>query len=223
MTHELDALRQRFLAVDTTTVSDVLEQVGCRDQALATDLVPLSPGQPKLAGFAYTVRGQRMPYDGPGDPDKMQAIEGMSPGVVSVWAGDAEGMACFGELLALGMKVRGCTGIVVSGGVRDAAWIVKHGIPVYTRYRSPVQSITRWKVTGAQVPVVMPGATARTVPVNPGDFLLGDLDGVVVVPAQHLEFVLAEAERITERESRIRGEIDDGASLDVVLGRYGRA
>ena len=223
MKPEDQALRERFLRVDTTTVSDVLEKVGLFDQALATDLLPLSYGQPKLAGFAYTVRGQRMPYEGPGDPDKMQAIEGMTPGVVSVWSGDAEGMACFGELLALGMKVRGCTGVVVNGGVRDSDGIVRHGIPVYARYRSPVQSITRWKVTGCEVPVAMPGATAKRVVVRPRDFILGDADGVVVVPAEHLRFVLDEAERITERENRIRQEIDAGAALDVVLGRYGRA
>ncbi len=216
------AIRDRFLHVDTTTVSDVLEKVSLPNQALATDLVRLSPNQPKLAGFAYTVRGQMTPYVGPGDPDKMAAIEGMTPGVVSVWAGDAEGMACFGELLALGMKVRGCTGMVVSGGVRDADGIARHGIPVYSRYRSPVQSITRWKVTGCGIPVAMPGATSKRVSVRPGDFLLGDADGVVVVPAEHIAFVLDEAERITERENRIREEIDGGAALDVVLGRYGR-
>lgn len=223
MKAEDQTLRERFLRVDTTTVSDVLEKVGLFDQALATHLVPLSLEQPKLAGFAYTVRGQCLPYEGPGDPDKMRAIEGMTPGVVAVWSGDAEGMACFGELLALGMKVRGCTGAIVNGGVRDSAAVVRHGFPVYTRYRSPVQSIRRWKVTGCEVPVVMPGATARRVVVRPRDFVLGDADGVVVIPAEHLGFVLDEAERITEREHRIREEIDGGSPLDVVLGRYGRA
>ena len=222
MTPEQESIRNRFLAVDTTTVSDVLEKVGRFDQALATDLVPIAATQPKLAGFAYTIRMQMLPYEGPGDPDKMQAINGMTPGVVSVWAGDAEGMASFGELLALGMKVRGCEGIVVNGGVRDSAWIAKHGMPVYARYRSPVMSIGRLKVTGCQVPVTMPGATSRRVNVTPGDFVLGDADGVVVVPSEHIATVLAEAEKITENEKSIRNDIDSGAPLDVILRRYGR-
>lgn len=222
MTPQQASIRTRFLAVDTTTVSDVLEKVGLFDQALSTALVPVAPTQAKLAGYAYTVQTQMLPYEGPGDPAKMQAINGMTPGVVSVWAGDAEGMASFGELLALGMKVRGCVGIVVNGGVRDSAWIAKHDLPVYAKYRSPVQSIGRLKVTGCQVPVVMPGATSRRVPVRPGDFLLGDADGVVVVPAEHIEVVLAEAEKITEREKSIRVDVDGGAPLDVILGRYGR-
>jgi 4-hydroxy-4-methyl-2-oxoglutarate aldolase len=222
MTPEQESIRNRFLAVDTTTVSDVLEKVGRYDQALSTALTPIAANQDKLAGFAYTVRMHLQPYEGPGDPDKMHAINAMTPGVVSVWAGDAEGMASFGELLALGMKVRGCMGIVVNGGVRDSAWIAKHGIPVYAKYRSPVQSIGRLKVTGHQVPIVMPGATSRRVEVVPGDFVLGDADGVVVVPAAHIETVLAEAEQITEREKSIRTDIDSGAPLDIILKRYGR-
>lgn len=222
MTPEQASIRERYLAVDSTTVSDVLEKVGRFDQALSTALTPIAADQGKLAGFAYTVRTHLQPYEGPGDPDKMQAINGMTPGVVSVWAGDAEGMASFGELLALGMKVRGCVGIVVNGGVRDSAWIAKHGIPVYAKYRSPVQSIGRLKVTGHQVPIVMPGATSRRVEVAPGDFILGDADGVVVIPAAHIETVLAEVERITEREKSIRTDIDSGAPLDIILKRYGR-
>jgi len=215
-------VRDRFLAVDTTTVCDVLEQHDLRDQALSPALAALAQTQPKLAGLAYTVRGQMMPYEGPADPDKMAAIAGMVPGVVSVWAGDGDGMAYFGELLALGMKVRGCEGLVVNGGVRDSAWIVQHGIPAYAKYRSPVQSIGRWKVTGCQVAVDMPGATGRYVRVQPGDFILGDADGVVVIPARLIDAVLAEAERITERETSIRADIRGGADLGIVLRRYGR-
>lgn len=214
-------IRERFLQVDASTVCDLLENLGKRDQALSSALTPLAPAQGKLAGFAYTVRGQMTPYAGPTDPDKMAAINGMTPGVVAVWTGDGEGMGYFGELLALGMKVRGCKGLVINGGVRDTHWIARHGMPTYVKYRSPVQSITRWKVTGCQIPITMPGATAKTVEVRPGDFVLGDADGVVVIPSEHIETVLVEAEKITEREVKIRAEIDGGAPLDVVMKRYG--
>jgi 4-hydroxy-4-methyl-2-oxoglutarate aldolase len=222
MSSAIESIRNRFLQVDTATVSDLLEKLGKRDRVLSTALAPISGSQAKIAGLAYTVRGQMTPYAGPADPDKMQAINGMTPNIVSVWSGDGDGMAYFGELLALAMKVRGCTGIVVNGGVRDSQWIAKHEIPVYAKYRSPVQSIGRWKVTACQIPVVMPGATSKHVEVRPGDFILGDADGIVVVPAEHIDTVLAEAERITARETEIRAELDRGAALDVVLKRYGR-
>lgn len=217
-----ESIRSRFLRIDTATVSDLLEQLGLRDQTLANELRPIDTQQAKLAGFAYTVRGQMMPYAGPTDPEKMAAINGMTPGVVALWTGDGVGMGYFGELLALGMKVRGCTGLVVNGGVRDAHWIAQHGMPTYVKYHSPVQSIGRWKVTGHQMPIVMPGATSKRVEIAPGDFVLGDLDGVVVIPSQHIETVLIQAERLTDRETKIRAEIESGAPLDVVLKRYGR-
>jgi regulator of RNase E activity RraA len=92
---------------------------------------------------------------------------------------------------------------------------------VYARYRTPVQSIGRWKVTAWQVPVDMPGATSKRVKVRPGDFVLADVDGVIVIPARVAGKVLVEAERLTVKEKRIRGELDRGASLEDVLEKYG--
>jgi regulator of RNase E activity RraA len=67
----------------------------------------------------------------------------------------------------------------------------------------------------------MPGATKKRVRINPGDFVLADVDGVIAIPARVAETVLAEAERLTKKEIRIRRELDRGASLEDVLARYG--
>lgn len=216
-----EAMRQRFLKVDTTTLSDLLAKAGMPAQCLATDLMPI-PRDVRIAGWAYTIRGQMAPFEGAADPDKMRAIEGVGAGQVAVWSGATEGVCYFGELLALGMKVRGCVGAVVDGGVRDSHWIAQHGFPVFARYTTPVASTGRWKVTGCQIPVFMRGAVSCTVIVNPGDFILADADGVAVVPSAMVEEILLQAEQITERENAIRKEIADGASLDVVLKRYGQ-
>jgi regulator of RNase E activity RraA len=161
------------------------------------------------------------PYAGGGDPEKMKAVDGLKTGCVSVWSGSGEGICFFGELIALGMKLRGCTGALVDGGIRDIEWIAKQKFPVYARYRTPVQSIGRWKVTAWQVPAYLPGATKQHVIVNPGDFVLGDVDGVIVVPYDEVEKVLNEAERLTATEARIRAELDAGATLEQVLAKYG--
>ena len=107
---DADAVRARFLQVDTATVSDLLHGLGRTAQVLATDLAPLSPEPLRMGGWAYTIRGQMTPYEGLGDAEKMRAIEGVGAGELAVWAGETEGVCCFGELLALGMKVRGCAG-----------------------------------------------------------------------------------------------------------------
>jgi 4-hydroxy-4-methyl-2-oxoglutarate aldolase len=214
-------LRARYLGVDTATVADVLDVLGLADQGLAPEFGPYPPAAGKMGGWAYTLRGRMARYAGSGDPRKMKAVDAVGPGEVTVWSGEGRGICFFGELIALGMKRRGSSGALVDGGIRDIEWIARQRFPVYARYRTPVQSIGRWKVTAWQVPVEMPGATKRRVRVNPGDFVLADADGVIVIPAPIAEKVLVEAERLTKKEIRIRRELDRGASLESVLKRYG--
>ena len=216
-----EAIRRRYLKVDTATVADVLDALGLPDQGLAAEFAPYPPSAGRMGGWAYTVRGKMAPYAGTGDPRKMKAVDGAGPGEVTVWSGEGRGMCFFGELIALGMKRRGCAGSLVDGGIRDIEWIARQRFPVYARYRTPIQSIGRWKVTAWQVPVEMPGATRKRVRVNPGDFVLADTDGVIAIPAGVAYKVLIDAERLTKKEIRIRRELDRGASLEQVLAKYG--
>jgi regulator of RNase E activity RraA len=218
---ESEAIRQRYLKVDTATVADVLDTLGYQHQGIAPSFAPYPANAGKLAGWAYTICGEMRPYAGSGDADKMKAVDGLKAGCASVWSGSGEGICFFGELIALGMKLRGCTGALVDGGIRDIEWIAKQKFPVYARYRTPVQSIGRWKVTAWQVPAYLPGATKQHVIVNPGDFILGDVDGVIVVPYDEVEKVLNEAERLTATEVQIRAALDAGATLEEVLAKYG--
>ncbi len=218
---EREAIRQRFLNVDTANVADVLDTLGLLNQGLAPSLTPYPHTCGKLAGWAYTIRGQMSPYELGGDADKMQACAGISPGEVSVWSGDGEGVCYFGELIAIGMKERGCVGSLVDGGIRDIRWIAEQEFPVFARYRTPVQSIARWKVNGWQVPVSVRGATSPSVSVHPGDFILGDEDGVIVIPSNVIDTVLAESERLTENERVIRIELQAGLTLQEALAKYG--
>jgi regulator of RNase E activity RraA len=162
-----------------------------------------------------------VPYDGTGDAAKMDACQGVGSDEVCIWSGDGDGICYFGELIALGMKERGCTGALVDGGVRDVRWLGEHRFPVYARYRTAVQSIGRWRVTGCQERVYLRGATSERVVVRPGDFVLCDEDGGVVIPAEHVEIVLEEAERLTRKEALIREDIAKGMTLSEALARYG--
>ena len=216
-----DAIRRRYLKVDTATIADVLDTLGFPDQGLAPGFAPYPSAAGRMGGWAYTIRGKMARYAGGGDPRKMKAVDGAGRGEVTVWSGEGRGVCFFGELIALGMKRRGCAGALVDGGIRDIEWIARQRFPVYARYRTPVQSIGRWKVTAWQVPVEMPGATTKRVKVSPGDFVLADVDGVIVIPARAAEKVLVEAERLTRKEVLIRRELDRGATLEDVLEKYG--
>ena len=216
-----DSIRARYLKVDTATVADVLDVLGLRDQGLAPGFAPCPSNAGRMGGFAYTIVGKMQRYAGTGDPRKMKAVDGVGKDEIAVWSGAGRGVCFFGELIALGMKRRGCAGALVDGGIRDIEWIARQRFPVYARYRTPVQSIGRWKVTAWQVPVELPGATSKRVKVTPGDFVLADVDGVIVVPGRVSEKVLVEAERLTAKEARIRRELDRGATLKEMLKKYG--
>jgi 4-hydroxy-4-methyl-2-oxoglutarate aldolase len=216
-----EELRARYLQVDTSNVADVLDALGHPHQGLAPAFAPYPADAGRMAGWAYTIRGQMTPYAATGDPEKMRACQGLSAGEISVWSGDGEGVCYFGELIALGMKERGCAGALVDGGVRDTRWLGVHRFPVYARYRTPVQSIGRWKVNAWQVPVYLRGATSTEVAVGPGDLILADEDGVIVVPQALAEQVLVEAERLTQKEVQIRAELQKGLTLAQALDKFG--
>ncbi len=214
--------RRRFLAVDTSNVADVLDQLGLPDQGLHPGFVPFPATAGKLAGWAFTIRGQMAQYGrDAGDPDKMAACAELTEDTVSVWAGGGEGVCFFGELIAIGMKERGCVGALVDGGVRDVGWLNNLDFPVFARYRTPVQSIGRWKVTGSGTPVSMPGATSGRVAIAPGDFILADDDGAIAIPAAVVEETLERAEAIGAKEKEIRADIAAGLSLADALAKYG--
>jgi len=214
-------IRKRFESVDTANVADVLDNLGYFDCGLSQEFAPFTNAGKKLAGWAYTIRGQMTPFPMGGDARKMEACNGISEGEISVWSGNGEGICYFGELIALGMRERGSVGALVDGGIRDVRWIDEHGISVYARYRTPVQSIGRWKVTDHQVPVYLRGATTTHVQVRPGDFILADEDGAIVIPVEVVEQVLEEAERLTQTEREIRVELAKGLSLAQALEKYG--
>lgn len=214
-------VRSRFAGIDTSNVADVLDEMGRPDQGLSAEFSPYPASAGKLAGWAYTVRGQMVPYAGTGDSAKMEAAHGIGAGEVSVWSGDGEGICYFGELIALGMRECGSVGALVDGGIRDVRWIGEMAFPVYARYRTPVQSIGRWRVTGCQENVYVRGATTDRVLVRPGDFILGDEDGVIVIPSDIVVAVLERSEHLTAVEQRIRAEVSTGLSLQDALRKYG--
>ncbi|HYD62651.1 MAG TPA: RraA family protein [Noviherbaspirillum sp.] len=218
---QLEQIRQRFLAVDTSNVADVLDTLGYFNQGLSAEFLPFPNDSGKLAGWAYTIRGQMTPYGQGGDADKMKACQGVSAGQVTVWSGDGEGICYFGELIAIGMKERGCVGSLIDGGIRDIRWIREQEFPIYARYRTPIQSIGRWKVNGWQIPVTLRGATSKSVQVNPGDFILADEDGALVIPQEIVDQVLADAEALTEKEKQIRLDLQSGLTLADALAKYG--
>ena len=211
---------QVLQAAGTAVIADVFDSIRQTPLVLDNSLRPIGPGS-TFAGPAYTIAGESMRFEG-GDRAKLAAIDEMPAGVVALWASmDAKGVCCFGDLLASAMRARGCVAAVVDGGVRDIAFLEKCGMPVVARYYTPAQGIGRWRVTAAQTEVRVRGALEDWVVVSPGDLIVGDADGVILVPQNLQEEVAAKVIDWTQSESSARTEITNGLPLLAALAKFG--
>lgn len=224
MTADLTAVPMRAEAIPTTVLADTLRDHGSPDRVLSGSIAGLNREIRRCAGWAATVTGgPAEPGESGPDHAKARAIDAMTPGTIAVWAGgDVEDVCLFGDLLGLGMRVRGVRGAVVDGGVRDLEDMDRMGFAVHGRYRTPVASTGFWRVRAAQTPVELPGRRGTPVTITPGDLVVADVDGVVSVPRDLVEPVLATAEERLRQEAEVRGRIEAGESLDELLRRYGR-
>jgi regulator of RNase E activity RraA len=212
---------EHLLRVGTAVISDAFDALGRLPLVLDTSLQPVKGHGAGFVGPAYTIEGESHQWSG-ADRAKLAAIDAMSPGVVAIWAGkDIHGVCCFGDLLAGAMQARGCIGAVVDGGVRDIAYLRACALPVVARYRTPAQGIGRWRVTASQVPVHVRGALEDRVTIHPGDIVVADDDGVVVVPKEFLDIVMRKVSDWASTESSAREDIRRGIPLLTALERYG--
>ena len=210
-------MRERFAAVPTAALVDVMDDLGRREQTLPASIRPLAHGM-RLAGEAFTVEGAPSEHD---DWDaavrKTLAMLGAVPtGHVAVYQCHNDRSAHFGELSATSLASRGVIGCVIDGGCRDVRLIEAEGFPVFTRFVTPEDSTWRWEVTATQEPI-----TIGTVRIEPGDWVVGDEDGVVIVPLDIAAGVLAAAEAKVGTESAIRVAVRDGMSPLDAYERFG--
>jgi regulator of RNase E activity RraA len=211
-------LARRFASLYTGALTDVLDQNGYLQQTLPAELVPLRPGT-RLAGPVYPVLGR--PHPGH-DYDRsirlvLEMLGAVPPGHVAVYQTNDRSSAHFGELSATSLASRGCAGAVIDGGTRDAEYILREGFPVFSRYVTPQDCVPRWELLAhGDVRIVIGG-----VQVAPGDWIVGDVDGLVVVPGPLVETALAEAEAKVATENEIRDSVREGMLPLAAYERYG--
>lgn len=201
----------------TAVVSDSLDQLGVRNQAMREYIRPLYPAC-KVAGWARTISCSDL-YHIPADPYalEIEAVDSLLPGEIAV-VGTQKSLrnAPWGELLSTATKARGARGAVIDGLVRDVQKIEELGLPVFATGIKPVDSMGRGWVTAYNVPV-----ECGEVLVHPGDFVFADYDGVVVVPHAMVAEVIALAADKVRREDSSRQELMNGAYLRDVFQKYG--
>jgi regulator of RNase E activity RraA len=203
----------------TAVLSDVLDEVGLRNQAMRPGIRPLDDSL-VLAGFARTGLFRDVYHVAPGhNPYELEIriIDDLKPNEVVVFGCGASGrIAPWGELLTTAARARGAVGAVTDGLVRDIKGIRAVHFPVCHGGIGPLDSKGRGEVTAIDVPIECGG-----VRVESGDLVFGDVDGVVVVPRRVEDEVLRRAFEKVASENKTRDELLDGAKLKEVFERYG--
>ena len=213
MTTEATLLAQ-FTALDVATVSDALDACG-----LPPGQGGLRPmwGRPKVAGFAVTVEleplsgqpGARPSPDHGGGHILTGAIAGAGPDDVIVVANAGRtDVSSWGGIVSVGAAVRSVRGVITDGACRDVGQARELGFPVFARAQVPVTARGRLRQKSAGEPVLVGAVTVR-----PGDVVMADEGGVVVIPRERAAEVLDAAQRLAAREAAIEAEVRAGVPL----------
>lgn len=217
-------LRQLYVAA----VYDIMDEMGLPNQCLALGIRPLQPTM-KVAGPAFTMVGGPDPrtneeYDDVPVARNFEFFKLLTDGCVIVLdAGGEHQCGHWGELMSNVARQRRASGIVIDGGIRDSALVCEiPGWSAFARYTSPIESRLRYRIRAVERPIAMSGTLSSQVRVEPGDWIFGDADGVVVIPRARLEEILTRAEAMEDIEAKARAEIQRGVDFTDVLERYGR-
>ena len=146
----------------------------------------------------------------------LRVFEELTPDTVMVSVNPGSYVGHFGELTANSAAQHGCVGVILEGNLRDVEGLREIGFQVFYRDLSPLNAIGRWEMEASQVPVAIGDVT-----IEPGDVVLAEFDGIVVIPVADAEPVLLKAEEITGAEARVREEMRTGKSPLDSLERHG--
>ena len=209
-------LAERLQRCYSGAVFDVLRGRGIADTVLPPGIAPLDPGR-RLAGPVFTMRGR--PAPGADPHETLLAWTGFLSqalaGHVVVCEGNDRTRALMGELSAETLHRKGVRGYVTDGGCRDCGFILELGFPVFCGFRTPRDVVGAWLPEAFGVEVALGGVAVR-----PGDWLIGDIDGVVVVPGAIAAEVVEEVERVMRTESLVRKAILEGVDPRVAYLRH---
>ena len=215
---DTQALADRLAGCYTGVVYDVLRGRGITECILPPTIVPLDPGM-VAAGPVFTVRGLPDATVSPHETLlRWTGLLGRAPKghVVMVQGNDAE-RALMGELSAETLQFRGVRGYIVDGGCRDTAFIRKIGFPVFCDKATPRDIVGAWVPVAFDEPI-----SYGQVVVRPGDWVLADCDGIVVIPQAIAADVVDAAAAAIATEDQVRAAILSGVDPQQAYLRHGK-
>lgn len=205
----------KFEGLYSEVISDVLDSMGIRKNAMDPGIRPLYP-EARIVGKAATLLVTDY-YDEPTDEpytEYIALIDVLKPGEVIVVKA-TKSSAFLGELLATSARARGAIGTIVDGYNRDTPMLIKMRWPSFSRGIYILDSTARSKVYKTNVPIVCGGVYVR-----PGDIIFADYDGIIVIPPDKVEEVVDSAHAKMRREDIVREELAKGEKISEVWARY---
>jgi 4-hydroxy-4-methyl-2-oxoglutarate aldolase len=203
----------------TGAVHDIMRAMGLARFTLPHEIRPIFPER-TLCGPAFTLSGRV--EQGADAHETLLAWTGFlsraEPGTVVVCQPNDSTVAHMGELSAETLQLRGVRGYVVDGGCRDVNFLLEIGFPVFCRYFTPRDVVSYWLPDAMNDRAV----TLGEVTVRPGDYVLGDRDGVVVLPRDRAEEIVARTEEVIATESLVRKAIREGMDPQEAYRRFGK-
>jgi 4-hydroxy-4-methyl-2-oxoglutarate aldolase len=199
-------LCDRYERLYPGAVVDVLDDRGMEDQTVLADVSPLRD-EMTTAGIAFPVVGRpNRSIDSDENMRNILRMLGDAPeDSVLAYQTNDNVAAHLGELSVVALTAQGARGAVIDGGVRDVSHILEEEFPVFSRYRTPADAVPRWEILDWGESAVIGG-----VEVHAGDVVVGDVDGVVVVPESVRVSVLEEAEELAGAENEVRDAVRSG-------------
>jgi regulator of RNase E activity RraA len=209
----ISLIRQRPFT--SSVIGDVMDMKGLRRQFLPPSIRALSPRM-KLVGRAMPVREEDC--EGGADFGLMfRALDELAPDEVYVCTGASPRYALWGELMSTRARKLGAAGAVVDGFHRDSEGVLSVGLPVFSAGSYAQDQRGRGRVADYRCDIEF----ANGVKISPGDIIVGDIDGVLVIPRLELEDVVGRALAKLEGEEEVRRLIDKGESTQAIFDRTG--
>jgi len=211
----VDEMRERYLKLYSGAVNDVMRFDYKVNAALPAEYAPLRENM-KLCGQAFTVKGAPdITTEGEFEM-RAKMLEDLPANSVVMFdcTGDTV-TAQWGEVMTKAAMRAGCRGAFING-IRDTEAILELGFPVFHKYRTNVGMLGRFRMFHYQKPVRI-----GEVVINPGDWIFGDIDGVICIPASEAYRVLLRAEGILKKEEDIRQMVDSGMKPTEVVKNGG--
>ena len=201
-------------------VFDAMERLGIAPRLLDLRIKPLNPLD-KEFGPLFTLKGISNVTDAQKKSSRHFFEEIRAGEVVIVEVAGQAGIGHWGELMSHGAMARGAQGVIVPGGCRDSLQVRELGFPVFCEYTSPFESGSEYCIGEWQVPLALDGLRGQKVKCVPGDYVIADADGIIVIEEELVLDVMKMATEINDKEKLAILDMRNGGLINDAFVRNG--